>query len=165
MTYKRLDTPGQPQRFVSGIAVDPNDPQPRLRLVLGYEAYTPATPGHVFDVRYNPAHGTATWTNISYDLGDQPITDVEYDSATGDLYVAHRLRRPAASINGGTQLDHRRRGLPPVAVYDLTLASATQRRPAALRGDARPRHLAGRAAAEASPAVQRAEYHVRSRGA
>ena len=32
--------------------------------------------------------GTATWTDVSYDLGDIPINDVVRDDVTGDLYAA-----------------------------------------------------------------------------
>jgi hypothetical protein len=39
----------------------------------------------VFDVHYDSATGSATWTNISYDVGDQPITKVQFDKATGDI--------------------------------------------------------------------------------
>ena len=54
----------------------------------GYEANTPATPGHVFDVVYDPASHSATWTNISSDIGDQPVNDAVLDAATGDLYIS-----------------------------------------------------------------------------
>jgi hypothetical protein len=120
VTYTRIDTPAQPRRYPSGISVDPTDPNHAIVSFSGYNAYTPTTPGHVFDVRFNPASGTATWTDLSYDLGDQPVLDVAYDAATGDVYAAtdwgvDRLAKglttwlPAAD------------GLPPVAVYDLTL--------------------------------------------
>jgi hypothetical protein len=83
--------PVTPQRFVSGISVDPNDANHAIVSYSGYDAYAIAagTPtGHVFDVHYNPATGAATWTNITHDLGDQPITNVEYDGATGDIYAS-----------------------------------------------------------------------------
>ena len=49
---------------------------------------TPATPGYRFDVVVDPVTNAATWTNISFDIGDQPVNDVVLDVATGDLYAA-----------------------------------------------------------------------------
>src|SRR5207249_4430414 len=84
-------TPVTPQRFPSGISVDAKNANHAIVSYSGYDAYATAagTPtGHVFDVHFNPGTGTATWTNISYDIGDQPITGVQLDSKTGNLYAA-----------------------------------------------------------------------------
>ena len=121
VTYLRIDTPNQPRRFVSGISIDEKDPNHAIVSFSGYGAYTPSTPGHVFDVRVRPGRGTATWTDISKDIGDQPVTDVALDSGTGDIYAATdfgvlRLRRGAVSWREAAT------GLPPVAVYGLTIA-------------------------------------------
>ena len=63
--------------------------QPRVDLVLKVSApRRPTTPGHVFSVTYDPVAGTATWTDVSYDLGDIPINDIASDSVSGDLYAA-----------------------------------------------------------------------------
>jgi hypothetical protein len=88
VTFTRLDTPLQPTRFVSGISVDPADKFHAIVSFSGYGAYTPGQPGHVFDVRFNPGTGTATWTDLTSNLGDQPVTDVKYDGPTGDIYAA-----------------------------------------------------------------------------
>jgi hypothetical protein len=55
---------------------------------MGFDLSTPATPGHVFEVRYDPATGQSTWTNRSYDFGDLPANDVAYDAPSGDLYAS-----------------------------------------------------------------------------
>ena len=68
--------------------VDPTNPNHAIVTFSGYEANTPTTLGHVFDVVYDPASHTATWTNISFDIGDQPVNDAVLDTATGDLYVS-----------------------------------------------------------------------------
>ena len=120
VTYTRLDTPAQPRRYPSGIAVDPNDPNHAFVSFSGYDAYTPATPGHVFEVRANPATGTATWTNLSHDLGDQPITDIAYDARTGDLYASTDFG-VSRLVKGTTSWVPAADGLPPVAVYQLVL--------------------------------------------
>ena len=54
----------------------------------GYGSNTPATPGHVFEVVYDPGTGTSTWIDRSYDFGDLPVTDLVRDDVTGDLYAA-----------------------------------------------------------------------------
>jgi hypothetical protein len=120
--FKRIDTPAQPMRFISGISIDPRDASGNTAYVSfsGYNAYTPATPGHVYKAVYNPATGTATWTNLDNGLGDLPILDVELDPATGDLYAAHDygvLRLPA----GGSSWVRAADGLPKVAVFELSL--------------------------------------------
>ncbi|MCU1452665.1 MAG: hypothetical protein JWN46_811 [Acidimicrobiales bacterium] len=120
VTFHRVDTASTPGRFISGITVDPTNPNHAWVSYSGYDAYTPSTPGHVFDVRYDPGTKKATFTNMSANIGDQPVTDVVFDQATGDLYVSTDfgvLRRASESrrwhrVNGG---------LPPVAVYDLVI--------------------------------------------
>ena len=59
-TFARLDTAAQPRRFISGIAVDPLNPLHAFVSFSGYDAYTPTTPGHVFEVLVNPVSGAAT---------------------------------------------------------------------------------------------------------
>src|SRR5205814_8662875 len=87
----RIDTSSTPERFVSGIAVDPTDPNHAFISFSGYNAYALASgtaTGHVFEVTYDPTGHTATWTNIDHNnLGDQPITGIALDS-NGDLYVS-----------------------------------------------------------------------------
>ncbi|HEY0493725.1 MAG TPA: hypothetical protein VGD57_09685, partial [Candidatus Dormibacteraeota bacterium] len=61
VTYTRIDSAATPGRFVSNIVIDPNDANHAWVSYSGYNAFTPNTPGHVFDVRYNRATGTATF--------------------------------------------------------------------------------------------------------
>jgi hypothetical protein len=122
VTYTRIDTDAQPRRYPSGVSVDRNDVNHAIVSFSGYNAYTPATPGHVFDVHYNPTTHTATWNDISYDLGDQPILDVAYDWATGDVYASTDfgvVRLPAGQTSWIVAAD----GLPSVATYGLTLTT------------------------------------------
>ena len=125
VTWTRLDTPAQPRRFPSGISVDPTNRYHALVSFSGFDAYTPAQPGHVFDVVYNPVSHTATWRDISYDLGDQPILDVAYDAATGDVYAAtdFGVDRLAKGLETWVPAADK---LPPVSVYALTLAPGKQ---------------------------------------
>ena len=81
---------------------------------------TPSAPGHVFDVTYNPLTGHATWTDISYDLGDQPIADAVFDDATGDVYVSTDFGVWRLA-DGSTSWTDTADGLPLVQVPGLTL--------------------------------------------
>ena len=96
----------------------------------------------MFEVTYNPVAGTATWLDVSYDLGDIPITDVARDDVTGDLYAASdfgvfRLVAGTTVGRGGSR--HAERG-----------SGGTDDRPGgaqAVRRDARPERV------DAQPAV------------
>ncbi|MDX6732703.1 MAG: hypothetical protein QOC54_2651 [Baekduia sp.] len=109
-----------PGRFVSSIFPDPTDPSHAWVSYSGYSAYTPSTPGHVFDVRANPDTGAATASDLSDDLGDQPVTDLVRDDNTGDLYASTDfgvLQLPA----GASTWRKAAAGLPLVAVYGLAI--------------------------------------------
>jgi hypothetical protein len=90
VTFMRLDTlaTNDPQRFVSGIAVDPTNPNRAYVSYSGYSFNTPTTPGHVFLVTYNPVGPTATWTDLSHDIDDLPVTGIAFDDVTGNLYAS-----------------------------------------------------------------------------
>ena len=94
--FRRIDTPATPGRFVSGIAIDPQDPNHAWISYSGYGAYTPGTPQHVLEARFDPKKQKATFTNRSHDIGDQPITGIAHNDANGDLYAATDFGRPAA---------------------------------------------------------------------
>jgi hypothetical protein len=117
--YFRLDTPATPDRWVSGIAIDPNNSKHAWISFNGFEAFTPATPGHVFEVRFHVKSQTATWTDISANIGDQPVTDVAYDGASGSLFVATDFG-VLTLVNG--QWVPAGTGLPTAAANNLTLA-------------------------------------------
>ena len=101
-----------PSRVPVAFSVDPTNPNHAIVTYSGYNATRARRrrPGHVFDVVYNPAIGTATWTDISYDLGDQPVNDVvrrreratctcrPTSASTGerDAQLGTGRRRPAA---------------------------------------------------------------------
>ena len=93
VAWTRLDSlsADAPGRFVSSIVVDPTNPNHAWISYTGYNANTPTTEGHVFDVTYNPGAGTATWQDIDGGLGplgDLPVTGLARDNATGLLYAA-----------------------------------------------------------------------------
>jgi hypothetical protein len=91
VVWDRLDsdTAIDPNRYVSSIFVDPANGNHAWISYLGFNSSTLTTPGHIFEVTYNPATVTSTWVDRSYDMQDLPATDIVGDSATGDLYAAN----------------------------------------------------------------------------
>ena len=125
VVFTRIDTSSQPRRFVSSIAVDPRRPTRAFVSFSGYNAYTPTTLGHVFEVRYHRESRTATWTDISANLGDQPITWLAFDPETGNLFAATDFG-VVVRTGGATTWSVAGSGLPPVAVYELAIDSASR---------------------------------------
>src|SRR5580765_6512534 len=125
VAFYRIDSAATPERFVSGIAVDPANPNHAYVSFSGYNAYATASgtaTGHVFEVTYNPNSHTAVWTNIDHNLGDQPITDIALDWNTGDLFVSTDFGVNTLHASD-TKWVPAAGGLPPVAVYGLTIDS------------------------------------------
>jgi hypothetical protein len=136
VTFYRIDTAATPTRFVSGIAVDPANPNHAYVSFSGHDAYAIASgtaTGHVFEVTYNPTTHTATWTNRDYNLGDQPITDIALDAHSGDLFVSTDFGVNTLRA-GGTQWVPAAGSLPPVAVYGLAIDSTARMLYAATHG-------------------------------
>lgn len=100
VTWHRIDNATSPTRFPSGIYPDPADPGHAWIAYSGYNATTPSTPGHVFDVREGGAlPGSGVFTNLNVErgtaafptptgTGDLPVVDIVRDDAQHDLYVA-----------------------------------------------------------------------------
>jgi hypothetical protein len=88
VAWTRLDSSAanSPNRDVSQIYVDPSNANRAYVSYSGYDVNTPTTPGHVF--RVDRIGGTATWTNLTYNLDDLPVTGVALDDVTGDLYAS-----------------------------------------------------------------------------
>ena len=116
VTFDRVDSTSggtAPGRFISGIAVDPADSNHAWIAYSGFNALTPGSPGHVFEVTWDPNAGTSAWTSLDYDLGDLPINHLVRDTRNGDLYAATDfgvIRLPGGASHwllAGT-------GLPPV---------------------------------------------------
>ena len=144
--FKAVGAANLPGRFVSSIHVDPADPNHAWVSYSGYSAYTPQTPGHVFDVHVDPQTGKATAADITNGLGDIPVTDLVRDDPTGDLYAGTDfgvVRLPA----GATTWEKAAGDLPTVAVYGLTVSTDGRVLYAAT---ARARGVAGRAAGAAA---------------
>jgi hypothetical protein len=121
VTFTRIDTSGQPARVPSSVSVDSTNPNHAIVTFSGYESNTLLTPGHVFDVTYDPVAKTALWKNISFDFGDQPANDSVFDAATGDVYVSTDFT-VLRLVNGTETWIPAADGMPTVAVAGLTLA-------------------------------------------
>lgn len=134
VVFQRIDgtAANDPSRFVSGIFVDPADANRAWISYSGFSATTPTTPGHVFEVRYDPATRRATWTGRDNDLGDVPVTDIARD-ANGDLYVSTDFGVLALAA-GATSWTQAGPGLPTVMVAGLTIRPAERRLYAATHG-------------------------------
>ena len=89
VTWSRIDlpAPATPDRYVTSIFVDPADGNHAWVSYSGFNVNAPG--GHLFEVRFNPATGTATWTNIDHNWGDLPVSDLVYDDVKGDLYASN----------------------------------------------------------------------------
>jgi hypothetical protein len=132
VTYTRLDTlasaTADPQRFVSGIFVDPSNSNHAWISYSGYNFNTPAQPGHVFEVTYNPAGPDATWTSLDNPGGtafpDFPATGIARDS-NGDLYVSNDFGVMLLA-NGSASWATAGTGLPMVEVAGLTIVPASR---------------------------------------
>lgn len=118
VTWTRIDNADTPNRFVTSVHIDPDDPNRAWVSYSGFNSNTPDTVGHAFEV--TTAGTTATWTDRSYDFGDQPITDLVRDDVTGDLYAATDFG-VLRLTKGQTSWAKAARGMPNVEVAGLTI--------------------------------------------
>jgi hypothetical protein len=123
VSWTRIDDDAvTPNRFVSSIFVDPKNGNHAWISYSGYNANTPTTPGHLFEVTYNPVSGASIWTDRSYDWGDLPANDVALDDATGDVYASSDFgvaMLPARTTSWVLAAP----GMPNVEVAGLTMVS------------------------------------------
>jgi len=124
VTWNRLDdkASNDPPRAISAISIDPTNPHHAWVSYNGYNINTPATPGHVFEVNWNGTSSSfgATWTDISHNLPDFPITALVRDDVTGDLYAGSDFTVMRLA-NGSTTWTMAGTGLPMVEVPGLTI--------------------------------------------
>jgi hypothetical protein len=114
-----VNATNSPSRVVTDIAVDTTNGNHAWVTYSGYSAVTPSQPGHVFSVSWSGA-GVATFTNISFNLPDIPLTSVVFDPVTGDLYTASDFAVFRMKA-GQQQWDIAGIGMPIVEVPHLTI--------------------------------------------
>ncbi len=121
VVWTRLDTlaANDPPRVISSIYVDPANNRHAWISYNGYDVNTPGFNGHVFEVTWNGA-GTATWTDVSFNLPDFPITQVVRDDVLGDLYASSDFGVMKLA-NGSATWAVAGTGLPFVEVPGLTI--------------------------------------------
>jgi len=107
-----------PNRFVTDIAVLPSNPQVVYVTFSGFNANTPARPGHVFKTTNR---GT-TWTDISSNLPDLPQNAIVIDprSTPPTLWLGSDIGI-FRSVNDGLSWEVVDIGLPDTAVFDLAM--------------------------------------------
>lgn len=118
VTWTRIDNATAPNRFVSGIHVDPANGNRAWVSYSGFGSNTPGTPGHIFEVTVNG--DSATFVDRSYDFGDLPATDLVRDDVTGDLYAATDFG-VLRLTSGTTSWVRSAAGMPNVEVTGLTI--------------------------------------------
>ena len=118
VAFVRLDSlaSNDPDRYPSGLYIDPDNANHAWISYGGFNAATPSTPGHIFSVTYDPGAGTATWDSLDGSLGDLPLTDVAVDGNTAyvssDFGVLKSSGGPWAAAGSG---------MPNVEVPSITL--------------------------------------------
>ncbi|GAC1474743.1 MAG: exo-alpha-sialidase [Candidatus Dormibacteraceae bacterium] len=135
VSFTRIDklSSDAPNRFISSIYVDPANANHAWISYSGFSSATPSTPGHVFEVTYNPTAGTASWTSVDQGLGDLPITALVRDDVTGSLYAGSDygvLRLDPGDDSWGPAAE----GMPNVEVPGLTIVPGSRLLYAATHG-------------------------------
>ena len=120
VNFWRIDDARTPNRFVTRIFVDRANPNVAYVSYSGFNTLTPATPGHVFRVVFDPSSGQATFTSLDFDLGDLPINTLAHDHLTGDLYVATDFG-PLVLRGGATEWALAGVGFPEALMVDLEI--------------------------------------------
>ncbi len=131
--FVRLDDGGTPNRFVTRIVADPSNPDVAFVAYSGFNTITPATPGHVFRVVYDPASERATFTSSDFDLGDLPVNTIAYDDVRDDLYAATDFG-PLVLTHGASTWQAAGFGFPEAVMVDLKVAPAQRLLVAATHG-------------------------------
>jgi hypothetical protein len=138
--WHRIDSStsgNSPTRFPGGIYVDPANASHAWVSYSGYNAVTPTTPGHVFEVRENGSSpGSGIFTNLNVeagsstfptptDNGDLPVSDVVRDDDAQTLYVSTDFG-VLRGDNDGTGGWHVTAGMPRYEVMHLEVQPSSR---------------------------------------
>jgi hypothetical protein len=123
VVFRRIDntlgTTNAPARYPTAIQIDPQDSNHAWIVYSGFNAKTPATPGHVFEVRFDPTTGLATFTQLDGStFGDIPATSLAV-SDRHSIYVGTDYGVVVSTVAG--QWQPAGSGLPNMPVSDLVL--------------------------------------------
>ena len=135
VSFTRLDSmaTNAPNRYITSIYVDPANANHAWISYSGFSSATPATPGHVFEVTFNPSAGTAGWTSLDGDMGDLPITTLVRDDQNDTLYAGtdYGVIRLDSGDDSWTRAAD---GMPNVEVPGLTIVPGSRLLYAATHG-------------------------------
>jgi hypothetical protein len=131
VVWHRIDNATSPTRFPSSIYPDPSNVNHAWVTYSGYNAVTPTTPGHVFNVIEGSGPGSGTFTNLNVEAGtatfptptnngDLPVNDIVRDDAKGMLYVATDFGVLRGDLDG-TGGWHVTKGLPRFEITHLEI--------------------------------------------
>jgi uncharacterized protein (TIGR03437 family) len=119
-TWTNVTRAPLPNRFVTGIALDPTNSQRAIITYSGFSQNTPTTPGHVFLT----TNRGQSWVNISGNLPDVPVTCIAmHPTNLGTLYIGTDLGVFRTQDNGSTWV-HLGEGMPKVATFALQIHPA-----------------------------------------
>lgn len=112
-----------PNRFILDVVTDPVDPLIGYAVTGGFDQNTPATPGHVFQVRCTADCATFSWRNVSGNLPNIPVNSV--------MVNPNRPRQVFAGSDWGLYFTddveanpvvwQKHLGLPSVMIWDMTI--------------------------------------------
>lgn len=105
-----------PKRYVTSIAVDPNDSRRAFAGYSGYNANSSAA-GHVF----RTTNRGTTWTNVTGDLPDIPVNSIVLDPSNPVHIAVATDLGIFETTNGGTNWMQQNAGMANVSVVDLDL--------------------------------------------
>jgi photosystem II stability/assembly factor-like uncharacterized protein len=112
-----------PNRSITDIVVHPTDPNIVYVTFGGFESMTSATPGHVFRGTSVDSGISWKWENISSNLPDIPVSAIQVNPASTNIfYIGSDVGIFATSDGGISWLDFEP-GLPNVVITDLALNS------------------------------------------
>ena len=129
-TFTNVTNGPLPNRFVTDIAADPSNSQRAVVVYSGFNVNTPTTLGHVF-ITNDMGN---TWTNISGNLPDVPVTSVAIDPTIANTFYIGTDIGAFATSDGGTTWIALNNGMPKVAVFMLRYHTASRTIVAATHG-------------------------------
>ncbi len=112
-----------PNRFILDVVTDPVDPLVGYAVTGGFDQNTPATPGHVFQVRCSASCATFSWRNVSGNLPNIPVNSVMvnpnrpvqvFAGSDWGLYYTD-------DVEANPVVWQKHLGLPNVMIWDMTI--------------------------------------------
>jgi uncharacterized protein (TIGR03437 family) len=147
-TFTNVTKSPLPNRFVTDIALDPNNTQRAVAVYSGFNSVTPSTPGHVF-VTNNLG---SSWRDISGNLPDVPVNSVAlHPTLANTIYIGTDLG-VFQTADGGATWTRLSAGMPRVATFSVRYHRASDTLFAATHGRGVFKLTTGRSATTVSAA-------------